>query len=140
MSAAGDESGMTLLEALVVMGLMALVATIAFPNMERALSLLQLRETAGALTANLQLAHSDALKSGQAISFTLSPDGTSYSWSEGEVRHAPGHISLHMPGGGSSILFYSDGTSSGGAVTASADGREISVAVDEATGVVSIQQ
>lgn len=139
MSEAGDDAGMTLIEALVVMGLMTLIATIAFPGIERALSLFQLRETAGALAANLQLARSDSVRSGQEILFTLSSDGKGYSWSEGEVRRAPGHITLRMPSG-QSILFYGDGTSSGGTITAAADGREITVLVDEATGTVSTKR
>ena len=136
MLAAGDDAGMTLLEALVVMGLMALIATIVFPNIERALGLLQLRETAGALTANLQLAHSDAIRSEQNILFSLSSDGRSYSWSEGEVRQVPGHIGLRMSKG-QSIEFFGDGTTSGGEITAFADGREISIFVDDSTGAVT---
>jgi general secretion pathway protein H len=136
MSAAGRESGFTLLEILVVMGLMTLIATIVAPDFEHALNLMQLRETAGSLQANLRVIRGDAFRSDQPVQFTLSSDGSAYSWSEGEVRHVPGQVKLRMPKG-QTIVFYGDGTSSGGAVLASSGGREISVVVDEATGAVS---
>src|SRR5580704_6031877 len=86
MLAAGDESGFTLLEILVVMGLMALIAMVAAPDIEHALDLMQLRETAGALQANLRVIRSDALRSDQPVVFSLSSDRKGYAWSEGEVR------------------------------------------------------
>ena len=139
MSATGSDAGMTLIEALVVMALMALIATIAFPQMQRMLNVLQLRETTGALMANLRVVRSDSVRGDQDITFSLSPDGKSYSWSEGEVRQVPGPISLKSSSG-QTIVFYGDGTTSGGTITASAGGREISVSVDEATGAVSTRR
>ena len=136
MSATGSDAGMTLLEALVVMGLMALVATLAFPNIERTLGFLQLRETTGTLVANLRIARSDAVRSGQDVEFRVAPDGKSYGWSEGEARAVPGQVIVRALKG-TTIVFYSDGTTSGGELEALADGRRISVEVDEATGAVS---
>ncbi|HEY5046416.1 MAG TPA: prepilin-type N-terminal cleavage/methylation domain-containing protein [Rhizomicrobium sp.] len=136
MSETGSEAGMTLLELLVVMGLLALIATIAVPQIERELGLMQLRETAGALKANLRVIRSDALRSDQAVAFTLSSDGSGYAWSEGETRSVPGQIALRMSKG-QKILFYGDGTTSGGAVVATSGGRSISIYVDDATGAVA---
>lgn len=136
MSAAGNQSGMTLVEMLVVMGLLALIALIVMPSMERTLGFLQLKEAAGALQANLRVVRSDALRSDQAVTFSLSPDGKGYSWSEGETRRLPEPVELHMSKG-QSILFYGDGTSTGGTLTVSSKGRAISILVDDATGAVS---
>jgi Tfp pilus assembly protein FimT len=133
MSAAGSESGVTLLEMLVVIGLMTLITMIAAPNFEQALTRMQLRETAGALQANLRVVRGDAIRSDQPIKFSLSSDGRSYSWSEGETRKLPGQIVLK----GHAILFYGDGTTTGGTLLASSEGREISVVVDKATGAVA---
>jgi general secretion pathway protein H len=139
MSAAGSEAGFTLLETMVVMGLMGLIAMIAAPNIERALGLMELRETAGALQANLRVMRSDALRSDQQVAFSLSADGKGYSWSEGETRRVPGQVELQILKG-QSILFYDDGTTTGGTVVASSGGRRISIVVDAATGAVSTPQ
>ncbi len=139
MSAAGSESGFTLLEMLVVMGLMTLIAMVAAPNIERELGFMQLRETAAALRANLRVVRSDALRSNQQVAFSLSSDGKGYAWSEGETRRVPGQVELRMPKG-QTILFYGDGTSSGGTVLVSLGSREIAMAVDAATGAVSTGQ
>jgi|HubBroStandDraft_6_1064221.scaffolds.fasta_scaffold377155_3 type II secretion system protein H len=135
MLAAGDESGFTLLEILVVMGLMALIAMVAAPDIEHALDLMQLRETAGALQANLRVIRSDALRSDQPVVFSLSSDRKGYAWSEGEVRRLPAQIELRMSKA-QTILFYGDGTSTGGTIQASSGGRSISIVVDAATGAV----
>jgi general secretion pathway protein H len=138
MSATGSEreAGTTLLELLVVMGLMVLLATIAFPALERALDLFQLRETAGVVEANLRLVRSDAVRSGQSITFTVSSDGKSYGWSEGEARQLPRGIDVSLSRG-QTIVFYGDGSSSGGELVTSTNGRRISIDVDDATGAVS---
>ena len=139
MSATGSDAGMTLLEALVVMGLMALVATLAFPSFEHTLGYLQLREATGTIVANLRMARSDAVRGAQEIDFKVATDGKSYGWSEGEARQVPGHVVLRTANG-QSIRFYSDGTTSGGELEASADGRRVAIGVDEATGAVSTNQ
>jgi general secretion pathway protein H len=139
MSATGNESGSTLLELLVVMGLMVLLATLAFPALERALELFQMRQTADVIEANLRLVRSDAVRSSQAIAFTVSSDGKSYGWSEGEARRMPAGISVRTANG-QAIEFYGDGTTSGGQIIASTSDRRIAIAVDGPTGAVSPSQ
>lgn len=139
MSATGSDAGMTLLEVLVVMGLMSLIAMVEFPQIEGALGLLQLKETTGALVANLRVVRSDAVRSTQTIAFSVAPDGRSYEWSEGETRRLPGNIAMRMTKG-QTITFYGDGTSTGGEISATSGGRQISVAIDQATGAVAIER
>jgi len=136
MSVAGSESGFTLLEMLVVIGLMTLITMTVAPNIEHMLDLMQLRETAGTLQANLRVVRGDALRSDQQVVFSLASDGKGYSWSEGETRRVPGEVELRMSKG-QAIVFYGDGTSSGGDIQASSNGRGISIVVDSATGAVS---
>jgi general secretion pathway protein H len=136
MSATGNDAGTTLLELLVVMGLLALLTTLTFPALERSLDLFEMRQTAGVLESNLRLVRSDAVRSGQAIAFTVSSDGKSYAWSEGEVRQMPNGTYVRTANG-HAIEFYGDGTTSGGAVIASTEDRRIAVDVDAATGTVT---
>jgi type II secretory pathway pseudopilin PulG len=139
MSAAGNDSGTTLLELLVVIGLMSLIAMIGVPDFEHEMDLLQLKEAASTIQSNLRIVRSDALRSNQPVTFSLSGDGKGYGWSEGETRRVPGQVELRMSKG-QSILFYGDGTTTGGAVVASSGGREISIVVDDATGAVSTER
>jgi general secretion pathway protein H len=136
MSAAGNETGFTLLEMLVVLGLLSLVAMIAIPDFERAMGLLQLRETAATLQANLRIIRADALRSDQEVEFALDADGKGYQWSEEEKRRVPDRVDLRMAKG-QAIQFYGDGTTSGGAVKVQSSGPEILIIVDESTGAVS---
>jgi type II secretion system protein H len=136
MSAAGNEPGFTLLEMLVVLGLLSLIAMIAVPDFERAMGLLELRETAATLQANLRVMRSDAVRSDQEVDFALDSDGKGYQWSEGEKRRIPDRVGLRMAKG-QAIVFYGDGTTSGGAVKVLSAGREILLIVDESTGTVA---
>lgn len=137
MSATGsDDAGATLLELLVVMGLMVLLATIVFPALDRALDLFQMRQAAGVLESNLRIVRSDAVRSGEEITFTVSPDGRSYGWSEGEVRRVPDGISVRSSNG-QPIVFYGDGTTSGGEIAAATHDRRIAIDINAATGAVT---
>lgn len=137
MSAIGSDSGMTLLEALVVVGITAMVGALEYPNLERALDVLSLRETASTLTANLRVVRADALRTGQDVTFALAPDGRGYGWSEGQARKIPSTVALSVEPGGT-IRFFADGSSSGGAIKLMAAGRAIPISVDSATGTVSV--
>ncbi|MGD0189604.1 MAG: prepilin-type N-terminal cleavage/methylation domain-containing protein [Rhizomicrobium sp.] len=139
MSAAGNEAGFTLLEMLVVLGLLSLISMIAIPDFERVIGLLELRETAATLQANLRVIRADALRSDQEVDFALDGDGKGYQWSEVEKRRVPDRVDLRMAKG-QAIVFYGDGTTSGGAVKVLSGGREILIIVDESTGAVSTGQ
>jgi len=136
MSAAGSDSGMTLLEALVVVGITALVGALEFPNLERALDVLSLRETASTMTADLRVVRADALRTGQDITFALAPDGRGYGWSEGQARKIPPAVTLQVEPGGT-IKFFADGSASGGTLKLTSAGRAIPISVDSATGTVT---
>jgi general secretion pathway protein H len=127
---------MTLLEALVVVGITALVGAIEFPNLERALNVLSLREAASTLTADLRVARAEAQRTGQDITFAFTGDGHSYGWSEGEVRRLPQMVALSTQN--ATIRFFADGSASGGVIKLTAAGRSIPISVDSATGTVSV--
>lgn len=125
---------MTLLEALVVVAITALVGALEFPNLERALAMFSLRETASALTADLREAHADALREGQGVTFAFTPDGRGYVWSDGQTRTLPQVVSVQQ---GATIRFFADGSASGGAIKLASGKRVIPISVDSATGTVT---
>jgi general secretion pathway protein H len=126
---------MTLLEALVVVTLTVMIGLIVFPNVERSYAILTFHETTGALVANLRMAHSEAMETGQEVDFTIQNDGHGYSWS-GEARRIPLTVDLRMSQGGD-IEFYADGSSSGGAIALHDKAHRTDISVDTATGAVT---
>ncbi|HSZ75413.1 MAG TPA: GspH/FimT family pseudopilin [Rhizomicrobium sp.] len=129
---------MTLLEALVVVALTALVGAIEFPNLERAIGVLALREAASTLTADLRTVHADAMRTGQDVTFALTADGRAYGWTEGQARKMPDTVAVSMSP--SAIRFFADGSATGGTLKLSAKGREVPISIDSATGSVSVGQ
>ena len=136
MSATGDrrESGATLLEMLVVVGLMGLIAGVTFPSLQGALDHARLEHARADLVANLRLARAAAAREGHEIRVDLAADGASYGWEQTAVALPPG---LKASAEREAMKFYVDGTSSGGVWTLGAKGRSLGVAVDPATGVVA---
>jgi general secretion pathway protein H len=138
MSATGTragEAGTTLLEALVVVAITAMVSGMVFPSLERALDQLSLREAAGKLTANLRLARAAAMRGDAHVAFVVAPDGRSYSWTGGPTVSMPGVLRITALKG-QTIDFYRDGTTSGGVVVAQSPRRGVTVSVDPVSASV----
>ncbi len=129
---------MTLLEALVVVAITAFVGAIEYPNLERAIGVLALREAASTLTADLRTVHADAMRTGQSVTFALTADGRTYGWSEGQARRVPDTVAVSMTPG--AISFFADGSATGGTLKLSSKGREVPISIDSATGTVSVGQ
>lgn len=132
MSATGrrGEAGATLMEMLVVVGILGLVTALVFPAWISPLRRIQLYEARSALVSNLRLARALSVRSGEPVSFALAEDGRGYGWGTTRV-YAPAPVSIV----GDPITFYADGSSSGGGVTLVERERTVSVAVDPATGL-----
>ncbi len=132
MSATGrrGEAGATLMEMLVVVGILGLVTALVFPAWISPLRRIQLYEARSALVSNLRLARALSVRSGEPVSFAPAEDGRGYGWGTTRV-YAPAPVSIV----GDPITFYADGSSSGGAVTLVERERTVSVAVDPATGL-----
>ncbi len=112
MSATG-ERGATLIEALVVLTIMALVGTLAFPAMERGYRHFALRTAVERLQADLRRGRAQALAEGRPVTLTLAADGSGYAL--GPQRYHLAVDGLRFAGG-PSITFFGDGSSSGGAI------------------------
>ncbi|HEY5072443.1 MAG TPA: hypothetical protein VII63_10470 [Caulobacteraceae bacterium] len=133
----GAQAGTTLIEALVVVTIAALVAMIGFPRLQQGLLTLSQRQTVSVVAARLREVRADALRSDRRLVFAISQDGRAFGAS-GEVfsRTSPGVEMSARPSG--LISFYGDGSSSGGAVWVSAARRSVPIVVAPATGAVSV--
>ena len=133
---AGDDRGMTLLETLVAVGVMALIATVAFPRVERAVGGVTLREETTALVANLRLARAQAIRRAEPVTFSVARDGHGYGWSGSALREVPGGLSLAPAN--ASVTFYPDGSATGGDFGVTGRAGRLPIHVDPVTGAVSM--
>ena len=129
MSATGSRSdaGATLLEMLVVLGILGLITGLVFPGVVHPLQRMSQLEARAALAANLRLARAEAARRGHAVVVDLAGDGGGYGW-DGALVRLP--ASLRVDGQSRSIRFFADGSSSGGRLVirsaARADAVEVS--------------
>lgn len=133
MSRAGSQSGTTLLEMLVVLAVTSLIAALVFPAIDRGLDAFMLHESATVVAADLRAARSEAIETGQTVSFVANPDGRRYGWTGGPVHVLPAGLSMQEP---DAIYFYPDGTASPGAIRIRGSHSVVSLAVDSTFGSV----
>jgi general secretion pathway protein H len=148
MSATGDapgapDAGTTLIEALVVVAIMAMMAVIGFPQLRQTLALLAQRETVAVVTARLREARALALRRDAPVLFAVTGDGLGYATTGAPVTRAPPGVVLASKSGApgdatGAIAFFGDGSSTGGAVWVGAGRRTIPVYVAPGTGVVAV--
>lgn len=135
MSGTGNrQTGFTLLETLVMAGVMALIAMLVVPNMVRSLDILSLQETARLLEADLRVARATALRTGQKVDLEVSNHGREYDWIGG-TRYMPPGVTLAMS---NPIVVYPDGSTNNASIALSAKGRTYYIAVDPINGSVVV--
>jgi len=133
MSEAGN-NGFTLLEALVVLAITALIAGIVVPNMVQALDILELQETTRILQADLRVARETAIRTGQKVDLEATNHGHEYDWIGG-TRFLPPSITLKMS---NPLVVYPDGSVQSAAITISSGRRQYPILVDPVTGAVAV--
>lgn len=121
---------MTLLETLVVVAIAMLVGGVAFPEMRAARDTARFNAAAALLAADLRAARGAAVRGGGGGALAPAGDGASYAWGGGARLLEDGARIVGEP-----IRFGADGSSSGGVIELTADGRRFRLAVDPATGL-----
>ena len=134
MSAAGRrEAGVTLLEALVVIAIVALIAGLISPNMRTSLDVLSLRQSAAVLQADLRVAHATAMRTDNPVTVKPLPGGHGYDWIGG-TKHLPETITLAMS---APVTFMPDGSLMPADISIAAGKRRIPIAIDATTGAIT---
>lgn len=138
MTSATGSRGFSLLELLVVLGILALVACSWPLFSSRLFPAQRLRNELEQLSATIRLAQITARTTGAAQQLQFSADGGSYSFTSEQhllpdgltvgLRNAPGSIAA------SQLILFPDGSSSGGVLDLSFQGRSETVRVLPATG------
>ena len=142
-----QSSGVTLLELLVVLSIMAIVAAMVVPMFGGGVSTGELKGAARQLAAGLRLAQSEALATRRETGVALDLERRTFLVERDRHEHAlPRDIELKLYTAQSDLVgekvgairFFPDGGSNGGRVTLAVGERKYHVDVDWLTGRVAI--
>jgi len=143
----GNARGVTLLELLVVLSIMAVIAAIVVPVFTGGVSGSELKGATREVAAGLRLARSEALATRKETRVMLDLENRSFQVERDPRTHAlPKQIELKLFTAQSDLVsdkvgairFFPDGGSNGGRVTLAAGERKFNVDVDWLTGRVAI--
>ena len=139
--------GVTLLEILVVLSIMAILAALVLPTFTGGVSMSELKGATREIAAGLRLARSEALATRKETRVVLDLEPRSFQVERDPRTHAlPKQIELKLFTAQSDLVsdkvgairFVPDGGSNGGRVTLAAGERKFNVDVDWLTGRVAI--
>ena len=142
-----SERGLTLLEMLVALGIMALLLVVVLPMMPSGSPALRVASMARGIAADLREAHAAAIAGNRTVVFRI--DLASGTFGHDGVKPHGGQgagveLALYTTDeqrigtGAGTIRFFADGGSTGGGVAVSAGAQRIMVLVDWLTGHVSV--
>ncbi len=135
------QSGTTLIEALVVVAITTMTALIGFPAMRQGLLTLARQQTVSVVAARLRQARAEALRTDGPVLFAVAADGRTYGTSDGPAAATPTDVTLATSGAaGGRIIFYGDGSSSGGVIWIRAARRAVAVAVTPLSGAIAVER
>lgn len=147
MSVRRTSRGVTLLELLIVIALMAIVAGFVLPMFGGPVSTSELRATARQLAAGLRLARSEALAERRETFLVVDVAGRRFKVDRDPAEHKlSSKIDIKLftaqndlvDNNIGSIRFFPDGGSNGGRITVASGERKFDVDVDWLTGRVAI--
>ena len=140
--------GYTLVELLVVLVLMSGLLALVPPLFGGGVSTTELRSVAREMLAAMRHARSTAVSTREPVAFTLDLEHHSYRVDDRKTVTLPEALELELVTGESelrgqgagAITFYSDGSSSGGALTLVAEARSVRLDVDWISGRVTLRE
>jgi general secretion pathway protein H len=147
--AGGAEEGWSLIELLVVLAILALVAAIALPGAQMPGQGPSLRLVAADIAARLRAARSLAIAEQREVAFAFDSGTRTYGVAGlGASRSLPAAVEVSITtarqyvrdAGEARLVFYSDGTSSGGTIRLAHQHQQVVIGVAWLTGAVHIDR
>lgn len=141
------QRGLTLLELIIVIALMAILAGVTLPMFGPGVSTSQLRSSARQVAAGLRTARSEALAQRRETFLVVDVAGKRFKVDQETAEHKlPAGIAITLftaqndlvDGNVGAIRFFPDGGSNGGRITLAAGERKFEVDVDWLTGRIAI--
>ena len=127
---------MTLIEALVVVAITALITAIGFVSFRADGAAAAWRGTSAALVAEVRAARATAIRTDAPALLEVAPDGRSFGRAGTEPVAALGKVRALASG---PIRFFADGSATGGTIILSDGDRSATLAVDGPTGLIGFQ-
>lgn len=147
MSAIGDwtprssQSGFTLIEALVVVGIVALLASIVAPRIQGIISGQEFRTARSSLILGVRETRALAIRSGGPARFAIEQNGRSFQVHQRAAQKLPQSVALSSEGKTNSVVFYPDGTSNGALFSLRSKDRREQFVIFPTTGIIAeVQQ
>ena len=140
--------GVSLLEMLLVVALLAVVSVLAAAAMSGGFAGMQLRGEAKKITAQLRYTRTQAIATGQPQRFTIDPEARTWTAPGNRRGEIAGKLGIHFTGarevqprrGEGAIVFFPDGASTGGRVQLSARQAAMNIDVTWLTGEVRLRR
>jgi general secretion pathway protein H len=140
------ESGFTLLELIVVLGILALAASLAFPRVQGTHTASTLDTTARRLTSALQLAHAESRRTNTDQTLIIDVDHATFWSSTSPTPEAiPKPIALAIQddsfewsGTNRRIRFSPSGSATGGVIALASGNARARITVDWLTGAATL--
>ena len=140
--------GVTLLELLVVLVVVALATVVVVPMFATGTTAGQIRALSREVASGLNLARSTAIRTGAEVAFVVDVQAPSYRVGDASPTRLPADIVLDLKaarahqidGARAAILFYPDGSTTGGRVRLERGAIAVSVLVDWMTGRVWFEE
>ena len=134
---APPSNGFTLLEMLVVIAVMGLIAAIGFPAIARGIERSEFRAASSALDLAVRQARAAGIDGGAPVPLRFRPDATERELSGDMARRSLTPLQIDMPDGG--IIFFPDGSSSGGTIALAGRSQSYRLHIDAANGAVKVE-
>jgi general secretion pathway protein H len=143
------EDGSSLIELLVVLAILALVATIALPGAQMPGQAPSIRLVAADVATRLRAARTMAIVEQREVAFAFDSGTRTYGVAGMGAPHAlPAAVDVSVTtarqyvrdAGEARLVFYSDGTSSGGTIQLTDRQQRVAIGVEWLTGAVHIER
>lgn len=134
-----QESGFTLIELLVVLAILGLMASIAMPFTVRAIEDARLRADARQLTNELRQLQQNAIDRREPIELRALPGLLQLGTPSIKPLSPISVESFSLTGDTKRVIFYPDGTSSGGVLRLKEGGRSLDIEIAWLTGAIALR-